>query len=58
MPLAYGSESAATVLFRIAAAQLPQGAAAMAWVPHEWEVPAADLAAAMSRAKHLFPKRK
>ena len=54
--LAYGSS--ATVLFRIAAARLPQGAAAMAWVPHEWEVPAADLAIITDRASHLFRKKK
>ena len=58
LPLAYGSGATATVLFRIAAAQLPQGAAAMAWVPHEWEVPAADLAAVVDRATHLFRKKK
>ena len=52
--LAYGGGATATVLFRIAAAQLPLGAAAMPWVPHEWEVPAADLASVLDLAYHLF----
>ncbi|PRW59599.1 serine threonine- kinase PEPKR2-like [Chlorella sorokiniana] len=54
-PLAYGSSATATVLFRIAAAQLPQG---MPWVQHEWGMPAADLAAIIDKVAHLFRKKK
>ncbi|PRW60111.1 hypothetical protein C2E21_1940 [Chlorella sorokiniana] len=55
--LAYGSGDAATVHFRIAAAQLPTDACA-AWVQHKWVVAPADLAAVASKASHLFKKKK
>ena len=41
-----------TMLFRLAAAQLPAGAAA-AWMQQQWELPAAELAAAAEWAQKL-----
>lgn len=55
--LAYGGGASTTILFRIAAAQLPQGRADMPWVQHQWTVPAADLGGMTERAAHLFRKK-
>lgn len=45
------------MLFRLAAAQLPAGAASpMPWVEHAWAVPAAELGAMVERAKKLMAK--
>ena len=55
--LALSCNDSASVLFRIAPMQLPPGAAGMAWVQHDWALPAADLAAIVDRASHLFRKR-
>lgn len=54
LTLAWGSRDTISVHFRIATAHLPQGSAAMPWVPHEWGVPANDLAAIADRGRHLF----
>ncbi|KAI7844670.1 hypothetical protein COHA_001759 [Chlorella ohadii] len=52
-----GASGPITLLLRIAAAQLPQGGAAMPWVQHNLTVPAADLAAMADRTAHLFRKK-
>lgn len=46
-----------TMLFRLAAAQLPAGASAPApWVEHAWAVPAAELADIVETAKKLMSR--